>query len=74
MGSSLLSFLSQVGTGQDELRPLVSFQGEGTHSVKYLSLRAGQGEIPAVRIANAWYTSKRALELYISELGKSERI
>ena len=70
MGGSLLYFLAQVGTGQDELRPLFGFHGENAYSAKYLSLRAGQGELPALRTANGWNTSRRALELYVSELGK----
>jgi fido (protein-threonine AMPylation protein) len=67
MGSSLLNFLSYVGTGQDELRPLVQFQDESVHSPKYLSLRAKEGDLPAVRRSNEWLTSKRALELYVLE-------
>ncbi|MGD0818543.1 MAG: Fic family protein [Methanomassiliicoccales archaeon] len=70
MGSSLLNFLSFVGTEQDELMPLVGLNKESVYSAKYLSLRAGQGELPAVRIRNEWNTSKRALDLYVRELGK----
>ncbi len=70
MAASLLNFLSLVGTETDELRPLKRYEGEGGHSSKYLSLRAGQGELPAVRRANEWLTSKRALELYAQEVGR----
>jgi Fic family protein len=68
MSSSLLHFLSWVSTEQDELRPLLKLQGECVHSAKYLSLRARQGELPAVRIRKEWNTSKRALELYIRQV------
>ena len=70
MGGSLMNFLSRVGTEQDELMPLVKHQGENVYSAKYLSLRARQGELPAVRIGNEWNTSKRALEHYVREIGK----
>jgi Fic family protein len=70
MATALLNFLSWVGTELDELRPLVQYQGEGGHSSKYLSLRAGQGELPAVRRSNEWLTSRRALELYVEEVGR----
>jgi Fic family protein len=70
MGGSLLNFLSQVGTEQDELMPLAELQRESTYSAKYLSLRAGQGELPAVRIRNDWHSSRRALELYVRDIGR----
>lgn len=69
MGGSLLNFLAPVGTEKDELRPLIKFQGSD-YSAKYMSLRARQGELPAVRIRNEWNTTQRALDLYIDEVGK----
>lgn len=70
VASSLLNFLSQVGTVQDELIPLVKLQADSTYSAKYLSLRAGQGELPAVRMKNEWNSSKRALDIYVKKIGK----
>jgi len=70
MAGSLLNFLSHVGTEQDELTPLIKLQGEGVYSAKYLSLRARQGELPAVKMGKGWNSSKRALEHYIREIGK----
>jgi fido (protein-threonine AMPylation protein) len=70
MGGSLLYFLSRAGTEQDELRPLARFQGESVFSPKFLSLRAKEGELPAVRKGKEWLTSKRALDLYVLEIGK----
>ena len=71
MGASLLSFLSFVGLEADELKPLLRFEEESTYSPKYLSLRARQGELPAVMINNQWRTSKRALQLYTEEVGRT---
>ena len=70
MGGSLLSFLSRTGTAQDELRPLARFQGESAYSPKFLSLRAREGDLPAVRKGTEWLTSKRAMDLYAQEMGK----
>jgi fido (protein-threonine AMPylation protein) len=71
MGGSLLNYLSFVGTEQDELRTMLSLNGKSHYSPKYLSLRARQGELPAVRIKNEWNTSERALALYVRELGRN---
>lgn len=70
MAGSLLNFLSGVGTEQDALSPMVKLKGESPYSAKYLSLRARQGELPAVRIGKEWNTSRRALGLYVREIGK----
>jgi Fic family protein len=70
MGGSLLNFLSYVGTGEDELKPLGMFGGESPYSAKYLSLRARQGELPAVLTRNDWHTSQRAIRLYIEMVGR----
>jgi len=70
MASSLLDFLSHVGTERDELMPLLELEGESAYSAKYLSLRARQGELPAVRIGKGWNTSRRALEHYVKEVGR----
>ncbi len=64
MASSLLTFLSLVGTSVDELRPLADLESEAGYSAKYLTLRAGQGELPATRVGKGWRTSRRALDLY----------
>lgn len=69
-GSSLLNLLSQVGTMEDELKPLVKFQDGETYSAKYLALRADQGELPAIKVRNKWQSSERALQLYIEVVGR----
>ena len=64
MGRSILDLLDQVGTADDELRPLKNLAHKGSYSAHYLSLRAGQGQLPAVKTAGDWRTSARALGLY----------
>ncbi|MDD1771082.1 MAG: Fic family protein [Methanomassiliicoccales archaeon] len=71
MAGSLLTFLSQVGTSEDELRSLAELERGGAYSAKYLALRAKQGELPAVRIKHEWRSSNRALRLYIREVGRA---
>jgi len=70
---SLLDLLDQLGTKDDELKPLKQLQSKGPYSAQYLSLRAGQGELPAVMVKGDWHSSLRALEIYRSELGRATR-
>ena len=70
MSKSLLDLLDQVGTAEDELRPLKVFGDRGPYSANYLSVRAGQGELPAVKRLRMWQTSRRALGLYQNEVGR----
>lgn len=71
IGSSLVHLLSQVGTADDELRSLADLQAVGPYSAKYLALRAKQGELPAMLLKHEWKSSKRALGLYIKEIGRN---
>ena len=68
MARAILDLLDQLGTAMDELKPLKDFEKEGPYSAQYLRLRAGQGELPAVKISGDWHTSKRALRLYQREM------
>jgi len=68
MARALLDLLDQLGTALDELRPLKEFEEQGPYSAQYLRLRAGQGELPAVKRSGDWHTSKRALRLYRSTI------
>lgn len=70
MASSLLELLNQLGTPEDELRPLRELGHDGPYSSKYLTLRAGQGEFPATRKGRNYLSSERALGLYRSEVGR----
>lgn len=65
---SILGLLDQVGTKLDELRPLMDFEKDGPYSAQYLRLRAGHGELPAVKQSGDWHTSIRALRLYLKEM------
>lgn len=73
MARSLLDLLDQVGTKVDELRPLKAFAIKGPYSAQYLSLRAGQGILPAIMIKGDWHTSQRALQLYRGEIGRKSQ-
>jgi Fic family protein len=68
---SLTLYLSISG-GLDELLPLKEIAGETPYTQEYLSLRARQGLLDAVKIGKTWHTSKRAVEKYLSEHGKKD--
>lgn len=70
MGRSLLDLLDQVGTKDDELRPLKRLEKTGPYSAKYLALRASQGRLPALKISGDWHTSARALQSYRELVGR----
>lgn len=70
MGRSLLDLLDQVGTADDELKPLKRLASKGPYSAHYLSLRAGQGELPAIKVSGDWQSSIRALLLYRELTGR----
>ncbi len=70
MGRSLLDLLDQVGTAEDELRPLKELSSKAPYSAHYLSLRAGQGHLPAIKAGGDWQTSIRALQLYREVIGR----
>jgi Fic family protein len=70
MGRSILDLLDQVGTADDELRPLKSFVSKGPYSAHYLSLRAGQGRLLAIKVGGDWRTSIRAFRLYREFTGR----
>ncbi len=70
-GRSLLDLLDQVGTPDDELRPLKSFESKGPYTAQYLRLRASQGKIPAMKVAGDWRTSRRAFQLYRRSTGRN---
>ena len=65
---SLTMYLSIYG-GIDELLPLKELAKGTPYSQEYLSLRARQGILDAVKTGKAWYSSKRALGEYLSEHG-----
>jgi len=72
MGRSILDLLDQVGTADDELRSLKNLAPKGPYSPHYLSLRAGQSQLPAIKVAGDWRTSARALRLYREVSGRDQ--
>jgi Fic family protein len=68
---SLTLYLSASG-GADELTPLKELAVNTPYSQEYLSLRARQGILDAVKVGRIWYSSRNAVERYLSEHGKKE--
>ncbi len=73
LGRSLLDLLDQVGTRDDELRPLRILARHSPYSAKYLGLRASQERLPAVKVSGDWQSSERALRLYRGRIGRSRK-
>ena len=72
MDESLTYYLSIFG-GKDELQPLGDLVSNSPYTQEYLSLRARQGILDAVKIGNVWHSTIRALEEYAEVHGKSKR-
>lgn len=70
MARSILDLLDQLGTTEDELKPLRQFEKKSGHSATYLRLRAGQGRLPALKVSGDWHTSRRAIMLYQEKVGR----
>ncbi len=64
MGRSLLELLDQVGTREDELKPLKRLARNTPYSAKYLALRASQSRLPALKLSGDWHSSERAITVY----------
>ena len=52
---------------EEELIPLKELAHETPYSQEYLSLRARQGALDAVKMGKKWFSSKRAVKQYIDE-------
>ena len=72
MDESLTIYLSIFG-GKDEVIPLGELASFSQYSQEYLSLRARQGLLDAVKMGNVWHSTKSALEEYAEVHGKSKR-
>jgi len=66
---SLSMYLSVFG-GDDELVPLKELARESPYSQEYLSLRARQDVLDAVKLGNVWHSSRSALDNYVKEFGR----
>ena len=62
---SLTIYLAIFG-GDDELIPLKELTGSTPYSQEYLSLRARQGKLDAVKIERVWHSTKAAIEEYMN--------
>jgi Fic family protein len=69
MDENLTLYLSISGR-ESELIPLKELALETPYSQEYLSLRARQGILDAIKIGKNWHSSKRAVEQYLTEHGK----
>lgn len=60
---SLTIYLAMFG-GDDELIPLKELAGSTSYSQEYLSLRARQGKLDAVKVGRVWHSTKAAIDDY----------
>lgn len=69
VNDNLTMYLSIFG-GADELLPLKELAQNSPYSQEYLSLRARQGVLDATKLGKTWYSTRIAIEQYLSEHGK----
>ena len=69
VNDSLTMYLSIFG-GVNELLPLKELAENTPYSQEYLSLRARQGVLDATKSGKIWYSTRHAIEQYLSEHGK----
>jgi len=69
VNESLQYYLSSF-IDEERLVPLLELSKGSDYSQEYLSLRARQGKLDAVKIENIWYSSKRALKDYKKNVRK----
>ncbi len=60
-----LQYYLSIMLEEERLIPLKEIAKYSNHSQEYLSLRARQGKLDAVKIENIWYSSKRAIKEYM---------
>lgn len=69
INESLQYYLSSF-IDEERLVTLSELSKKSEYSQEYLSLRARQGKLDAVKIENIWYSSKRALKYYKKSVKK----
>jgi Fic family protein len=69
VNESLQYYLSSF-IDEERLVSLSDLSKKSDYSQEYLSLRARQGKLDAVKIENIWYSSKRALKEYKKNVNK----
>ncbi len=67
-----LTLYLSISGGTDELLTLKELAPMTPYSQEYLSLRARQGLLDAVKMGKTWYSSKSAVEQYLSNHGKKD--
>ena len=67
MNESLQMYLS-VFIDEEHLIPLKELAQHSSYSQEYLSLRARQGKLDAVKLEQTWYSSMRALKEYSKKI------
>ena len=68
VNDNLTMYLSIFG-GVNELIPLKELAQNSPYSQEYLSLRARQGVLDAAKLGKKWYSTRIAIEEYLSEHG-----
>jgi hypothetical protein len=63
---ALVWYLAAADPGR-RLVPLSELAKGGPYSQEYLSLRARQGALEAVKVGRAWHSSRAALEQYVRD-------
>ncbi len=63
-----VQFYLSVFIDEERLIPLKELAEHSPYSQEYLSLRARQGKLDAVKLETAWYSSTRALQEYIKTI------
>ena len=63
-----LQFHLSVFIDEERLIPLKELAEHSPYSQEYLSLRARQGKLDAVKLETAWYSSTRALQEYLKTI------
>ncbi len=69
INESIQYYLS-IFIDEERLESLSDLSKKSDYSQEYLSLRARQGKLDAVKIENIWYSSKRALKYYQKNVKK----
>jgi Fic family protein len=69
LDESLSLYLASFG-GEDALIPLSELAKGSPYSAEYLSLRARQGLLSAVKMGRSWHSTRRALDEYVKEHGR----
>jgi len=67
VNEALMYYLSSF-IDEERLIPLKEMAKYAPYSQEYLSLRARQGELDAIKIENRWYSSNRSLKSYLKKV------